>query len=76
MTIERIVREIEARLVCLIQKRDELEAQRNCLRFLKPYYDMSDKELDNLPRSSKFWREWNRYSNKIYIIEHEIRLLR
>lgn len=76
MTVERIVREIDARLVYLIQKRDELETQRNGLRFLKPYHDMSDKELDNLSRSSKFWREWNRYGNKIYIIEHEIRLLR
>lgn len=76
MTVEIIVREIDARLVYLIQKRDELETQRNGLRFLKPYHDMSDKELDNLPHSSKFWREWNRYGNKIYIIEHEIRLLR
>lgn len=76
MTIERIVREIDARLVYLIQKRDELETKRNGLRFLKPYHDMSDKELDNLPRASEFWRKWNRYSNKIYIFEHEIRLLR
>lgn len=45
MTIERIIREIDARLVSLIQKRDELETKRNGLRFLKPYHDMSDKEL-------------------------------
>ena len=76
MTIERIIREIDARLVSLIQKRDELETKRNGLRFLKPYHDMSDKELDTLPHSSEFWRKWNRYSNKIYILEHEIRLLR
>lgn len=76
MTIERIIREIDARLVYLIQKRDELETKMNGLRFLKPYHDMSDKELDNLPRSSKFWREWTRYSYKISPIAHEIRLLR
>ena len=35
MTIERIIREIDARLVYLIQKRDELETKRNGLRFLK-----------------------------------------
>ena len=57
MTIERIIREIDARLVYLIQKRDELETKRNGLRFLKPYHDMSDKELDNLPHSSEFWRQ-------------------
>lgn len=76
MTVEKIVREIDARLVYLIQERDELETKRNCLRFLKPYREMTDKELDRIPRSSKFWVEDQKYSLRISRINHEISLLR
>ena len=76
MTIERILKEIEARIALLEKRRSVLENRLLDFRSSKPYRNMTDRELDDLPRSSKFWREWNRYSNKIYIIEHEIRLLR
>lgn len=76
MTAEKIVREIDARLDYLKQKRDEFEAKRDSLRFLKPYRNMSDKELDNLPHSSKFWKEWDHNNKKICPVAHEINILR
>ena len=72
MTIKRILKEIEARIALLEKRRDVLEDKRRDLRYAKPYRDMTDRELDDLPRSSRFWIEYDRYANQIVDINHEI----
>lgn len=72
MTIERILKEIDSRIALLEKRRSVLEDRLLGLRRSKPYRDMADRELDDLPRSSRFWIEYDRYANQIVDINHEI----
>ena len=65
MTIERILKEIEARIALLEKRRSVLEDRLLGFRHSKPYRDMADRELDDLPRSSRFWIGYDRYANQI-----------
>lgn len=76
MTIERILKEIEARIALLEKRRNVLEDRLLDFRSSKPYKDMTDRELDDLPRSSRFWIGYDRYANQIVDINHEIYRLR
>ena len=72
MTIERILKEIEARIALLEKRRNVLEDRLLGFRHSKPYRGMTDRELNGLPRSSRFWIEYDRYANQIVDINHEI----
>lgn len=72
MTIERILKEIEARIALLEKRRSVLENRLLDFRSSKPYRNMTDRELDDLPRSSRFWIGYDRYANQIVDINHEI----
>lgn len=76
MTIKRILMEIEARIALLEKRRSVLEDRLLDLRRSKPYRDMTDRELDGLPRSSRFWIGYDRYANQIVDINREIYRLR
>lgn len=76
MTIERIVKEIDARITYLVTRRNELEDRRRALRYTRPYRHMTDRELDDLPRSSQFWLEDRKYSSRISSLSSEIYRLR
>ena len=76
MTIERILKEIEARIALLEKRRSVLEDRLLDFRRSKPYRDMTDRELDGLPRSSRFWIGYDRYANQIVDINREIYRLR
>lgn len=76
MTIERILKEIEARIALLEKRRNVLEDRLLGFRHSKPYRDMTDRELDGLPRSSRFWIGYDRYANQIVDINREIYRLR
>ena len=76
MTIERILKEIEARIALLETRRRVLEDRLLGFRHSKPYRDMADRELDDLPRSSRFWIGYDRYANQIAGINREIYRLR
>lgn len=76
MTIDRILKEIEARITLLEKRRSSLEDSILDLRCSKPYKSMSDSELNYLPRSSKFWIGYDRYANQIADINREIYRLR
>ena len=76
MTIKRILKEIEARIALLEKRRSSLEDSLLGFRRSKPYRNMSDSELDDLPRSSRFWIGYNKYANQIADINREIYRLR
>ena len=76
MTIERILKEIEARIALLEKRRSVLEDRLLDFHRSKPYRDMTDRELDGLPRSSRFWIGYDRYANQIVDINREIYRLR
>lgn len=76
MTIERILKEIEDRIALLEKRRNVLEDRLLGFRHSKPYRDMTDRELDGLPRSSRFWIGYDRYANQIVDINREIYRLR
>ena len=76
MTIERILKEIEARIALLEKRRSVLDDRLLDFRRSKPYMGMTDRELNDLPRSSRFWIGYDRYSNQIVDINHEIYRLR
>lgn len=72
MTIERILKEIEARVALLEKRRSVLEDRLLGFRHSKPYRGMADRELNDLPRSSRFWIGYDRYANQIAAINREI----
>ena len=76
MTIKRILMEIEARIALLEKRRSVLEDRLLGFRHSKPYRGMTDRELYNLPSSSRFWIGYDRYANQIVDINHEIYRLR
>ena len=76
MTINKILREIDLRISCLRKKRVALEDARVNLRHSDPYRNMSDEELDELPQKSEFWQKYQSYTDRIYPIEKEIRILK
>lgn len=76
MTIERILKEIDSRIALLEKRRSVLEDRLLGFRHSKPYRDMADRELDDLPRSSRFWIGYDRYANQIAGINREIYRLR
>lgn len=76
MTIKRILKKIEARIALLEKRRSTLEDSLLGFRRSKPYKTLSDSELDDLPRSSRFWIGYDRYANQIADINREIYRLR
>lgn len=76
MTIKRILKEIESRIALLEKRRSTLEDSLLGFRRSKPYRNMSDSELNDIPRSSSFWIGYDRYANQIAGINREIYRLR
>lgn len=76
MTVKKIVVEIDARIECLQIKRSDLESERRAIRCEDPWYGMTDQEIDELPRQSRFWKKTNEYRDKISKIDVELYVLR
>lgn len=76
MTVKRILKEIEARIALLEKRRNVLEDRLLGFRHSKPYRGMTDRELNGLPRASRFWIEHDRKANQIAAINREIYKLR
>ena len=76
MTVKKIVEQIDARIDYLKTKRNDLESKRNWIRYEKPWRDMTDNEIEDLPRKSKFWTKNNEYREKISKVETELSVLR
>lgn len=76
MTVKKIVEQIDARIEYLYTKRSNLQSKRQDIRYEKPWYGMTDREIESLPRKSKFWIRDNEYREKIMIIEVELSVLR
>lgn len=76
MTVKRILKEIEARIALLEKRRSVLENRLLDFRSSKPYRGMTDRELNDLPRASRFWIEHDRKANQIAAINREIYKLR